>query len=183
MSEDGNPDEGQGPASDRMRRKDRPVTDNPDVHLDAPQLKVDELNLSLLGILTADIKGLDTELLLEADLENLVSLLKRIVDALEDDEDSASDMIEALGRAIGVATGRSYPVGSGDGAGSPRQALEAVKHALDSYGERSSAEGDGSMRYEVDANGEITRITLNEAGEVTDEQIVGNVSELSGERG
>lgn len=122
-----NSNDGSSLDSGRTRRKDRPVTDNPDVHLDAPHLKVEELNLNLLGILTAEVKGLETELLLEADLENLVGLLRRVVDALEDDEDSASEMIESLGRAIRAATGGSYSEGAGNGTGSTREALEAVK--------------------------------------------------------
>ncbi len=120
MSEEGNSDKSQSPSPNnrvpnRVNRKDQPVTDNPDIHLDAPQLKVEELNLNLLKILNVEVKGLETELLLEADLQNLVGLLKRVVDALEkgidaleDGEDSASDVIEALGRTIRAATGGSY---------------------------------------------------------------------------
>ena len=213
MSEEGNSDESQSPSPNnrvpnRVSRKDRPVTDNPDVHLDAPQLKVEELNLNLLNILNVEVKGLETELLLEVDLQNLVGLLKRVVDALErgidaleDGEDSASDVIEALGRTIRAATGGSYSGsssasgdsggdGGGDGGGSSaRQALESVKNALDSYDDYddgssgTSDKGEQNTRYEVDDNGDITRLTLNESGEVMEEEIMGNVSELSGESG
>ncbi len=206
MSEEGNSDKSQSPSPNnrvpnRVSRKDRPVTDNPDVHLDAPQLKVEELNLNLLKILNVEVKGLETELLLEADLQNLVGLLKRVVDALErgidaleDGEDSASDVIEALGRTIRTATGGSYSDSGGDsgdgggtgGGSSARQALESVKNALDSYDDYddgSSDKGEQNTRYEVDDNGDITRLTLNEAGEVMEEEIMGNVSELSGESG
>ena len=212
MSEEGNSDESQSPSPNnrvpnRVSRKDRPVTDNPDVHLDAPQLKVEELNLNLLKILNVEVKGLETELLLEADLQNLVGLLKRVVDvlergidALEDGEDSASDVIEALGRTIRAATGGSYSgssgaggdgggAGGGEGDSTARQALESVKNALDSYDDYddgssgTSGKGEQNTRYEVDDNGDITRLTLNESGEVMEEEIMGNVSELSGESG
>ena len=209
MSEEGNSDESQSTSPNnrvpnRVSRKDRPVTDNPDVHLDAPQLKVEELNLNLLNILNVEVKGLETELLLEVDLQNLVGLLRRVVDALErgidaleDGEDSASDVIEALGRTIRAATGGSYSgsssasgAGGGDGGGSSaRQALESVKNALDSYDDYddgssgTSDKGEQNTRYEVDDNGDITKLTLNESGEVLEEEIMGNVSELSGESG
>lgn len=152
------------------------------------------MNLNLLNILSVEGKGLETELLLEADLQNLVDLLKRVVDvlergvgALENGEDSISDIIEALGRAIRTARGGSYSgansaVIATDSDGSPvKQALEAAKQALESYEDRSSSEGEQSTRYEVDQNGDITKLTLNEAGEVIQEEIVGNVSELSEE--
>lgn len=179
MGENRNTSEDSSKDSGITRRKDRPVTDNPDVHLDAPQLKIDELNLSLLGILNVEVKGLETELLLEADLQNLIGLLRRVVDALEDDESSASEMVEALGRAVRAASGGSYSGENVNGGRSVRQVLEAAKNALDSYDEGPSGQG---VRHEVDANGDVTRITLDEAGEVASEEILGNVSELS-ERG
>lgn len=157
-------------------RKDRPVVEAPDVHLDTPRLKVDELNLNLLGILTAEIKGLDTELLLEADLTSLVGLLERIVDALENDEASATDMVEALGREI-----RSSPTGSSTSGG----VLETVKNALASSrgggaGENGSVRQE--IRHEVGQGGEVFRVTLDENGEVLEEEILGNVSDLPGGR-
>ncbi|MDN5698421.1 MAG: hypothetical protein L0G70_10665, partial [Rubrobacter sp.] len=84
----------------RDRRKHQPATKDPDIHLDVPQLEAEEISLSLLGILKADIKGLDTELLLDADLDNLVDLLKRVIQALdEDDEESGgSGLADTLER-------------------------------------------------------------------------------------
>ena len=82
MTSESSTEENRPDTEQRNRRKDQPATKDPDIHLDVPQLKADEISLNLLGILDADIKGLDTELLLEADLDNLVDLLKRVVGAL-----------------------------------------------------------------------------------------------------
>ena len=183
MADENNEENPQG-GEERNRRKDQPATSDPDVHLDVPQLKADEIRLNLLGILDADIKGLDTELLLEADLGSLVDLLKRVVEALDDDEeDGGSGLSDTLGKLIGSAAR-----GASGKDGDAGQTLDKLKSTLGSQGggktNGSSSEvngGDGqSVSHTVSENGDIIKATLDENGEVLDEEIVGNVSDLPG---
>ncbi len=181
MTDENNESNPQG-YDERNRRKDQPATKDPDIHLDVPQLKADEISLNLLGILDADIKGLDTELLLEADLDNLVDLLKRVVEALDDEESGGSGLAGTIGKLVGsVARGAS---GKDEDVG---QALDTLKSKLgpESGGETngSSSEmdhGGQSVSHTVAENGDIIKATFDENGEVLDEEVVGNVSDLPG---
>lgn len=168
----------------RDRRKHQPATKDPDIHLDVPQLEAEEISLSLLGILKADIKGLDTELLLDADLDNLVDLLKRVIQALdEDDEESGgSGLADTLERLIGSAAKGASGGGAEDQSEKISQMLETLRSQGGGHANGASSEseaGDGqSVSHTVAENGDILKATFDENGEVLDEEIVGNVSDL-----
>ena len=188
MTSESSTEENRPDTEQRNRRKDQPATKDPDIHLDVPQLKADEISLNLLGILDADIKGLDTELLLEADLDNLVDLLKHVVEALDDgEEDGGSGLSDTLSKLVGSAaqgaSGKSED-GTGQEAG---QTLDELGSKLGSEGggnvngDSSETEASGqSVSHTVAKNGDILKATLDENGEVIDEEIVGNVSDLPG---
>ena len=198
MSESENSGEGLRTAPDRRRRKDQPVAENPDVHLDAPQLKLDEVKLNLLKILEVEIKGLDAELLLDVDLENLVGLLNRVVDTLGetlgDDKGAVRSLIEAGTKRLAQNNGG----GSANEEGTLGQALDAAKRALmpseeasdgspEDHSDGSSSDDEANqqthnVRYAVNETGDIIQTTLNDAGEVLDEEILGHVSDLRAER-
>lgn len=147
-----------------------------DLLLDAPQLKVDKLNLRIAKVLDLEIEGLETQLCLEADLENVVSLLNRLVSVIGDNPEVLQNLLDTLREAIATAS-------------------EAVEEAADETGdEMGDASGSGpdrprtesgdefgrTVRHEVDRGGDIITTVLDEDGEVLDEQITGNLEELSG---
>lgn len=147
-----------------------------DLLLDAPQLKVDKLNLRIAKVLDLEIEGLETQLCLEADLENVVSLLNRLVSVIGDNPEVLQNLLDTVREAIATAS-------------------EAVEEAADETGdEMGDASGSGpdrprtesgdefgrTVRHEVDRGGDIITTVLDEDGEVLDEQITGNLEELSG---
>lgn len=173
-------------AEHKDRRKDQPATKDPDIHLDVPQLKADEIRLNLLGLLDADVQGLDAELLLEADLDNLVDLLRRVVEALDEEESSGSGLSDTLGKLLGSAARRA----SGKDGGTDEEVGQALDTLRSKLGSESGGKTNGSssevndggqsVSHTVAGNGDILKATLNEYGEVLDEEIVGNVSDLPG---
>lgn len=157
----------------------------PDVLLDAPQLKVDELNLDLLKILKLEVKGLEAELNLRVDLSNLVGLLNRVVDTVGGNRDALQALIDTLGntlkeagseddlsKVVEAANGGSEA--DGDGMATARTPGETVRGS--SLLRESTSDRGRSMRRSVNESGDVIEATLDEAGEVMGEKIAGNVA-------
>ena len=137
----------------------------PDLLLDAPQLEAEEIRLELAKVLKLEIKGLDAELLLEANLEGVVSVLEELVSVIGENPEILRSLLETLRQSLEtvgeVVEGSTSDTESGFG-----------------QAEGSADGGTQTIRRIVDNNGDVIRSTLDEDGRVLSEEVVDEREEV-----
>jgi hypothetical protein len=124
---------------------------DPDVLLDVPQLRVDEISLevqdlkarvslqasvldllnlhvgvdAVLGRVGLTIKGVEAQALLKVHLDNVARILERVLTTIDNNPEIVERLVERVGGAVeGVGTGAGQAIGDlGDGAGSAVEGL------------------------------------------------------------
>lgn len=119
------------------------VVENPDLLLDAPQLKAERIRLDLAKVLTLEINGLEAELLLEANLEGVVSILEELVEVVGENPEILRGLLETLQRS-----------------------LETMEEVVE-----ETTDGE-TVRRVVDEEGDVIRRKLDENGQVLSEEVV-----------
>lgn len=102
-----------GKESQQPNIEDDPVAQGAvDLLLDARQLKVEEIKLGLANLLSLELKNLEAELLLKADLEEVVTVLRHLVSTLEE----RPELLERLLNTLAFTVEEAAEVAA-DGAG------------------------------------------------------------------
>jgi hypothetical protein len=155
-------------AARRLRERQRvgPTREQPDVVLDVPKLHVDEIDLQLdelkarvaleahvLDLLRLDvgvdaelrgvglkIKGVDAEAHLRVRLENLTTIIDRVMSTIDDNPQLLQGLTDQLGAALGeVGSSAAGAVGDiGEGAGSAVKSVGGIAGALAPGAERAN---------------------------------------------
>ncbi len=142
---------GEGNKNSREASESRKnVVEEPDLLLDAPQLKAEEIRLDLAKVLKLEIKNLEAELLLEANLKGVVSVLEELVSVIGENPEIVRSLIETL-----------------------QQSLETVEDVVEETAGCSSGEGEKTIRRAVDEDGDVIRSVSDENGRVLSEEVVG----------
>lgn len=183
---------------DKAASMGRPPSPEPDVFLDVPEVKVDEIYLNVenlqahlslrsrlanlvqlvagvhveLGKVELDIKGVEAEALLKIRLENLYNILDRALTTIDRNPRVLEALLATADSAIDdVGETAKQAVGPG-GAGSKavEKAGESAKQALGPGGAGSKA---------VDQVGDTAEEALDEVGDTADEALdeVGDAAE------
>ncbi|MBA2693645.1 MAG: E3 binding domain-containing protein [Rubrobacter sp.] len=104
--------------------------------LDARQLKIEEVNLEISGLLDIEIKNLEAELTLDLDLDKLTVVLGRILEAVDENPESLRSVLET------VESGVKNAAKDGEAEG---EATEAAERKAKELGvSLASVEGTGS---------------------------------------
>jgi ElaB/YqjD/DUF883 family membrane-anchored ribosome-binding protein len=167
----------------------------PDVLLDVPVLKVEEINLTVEGLrahvavlaeladlvklsvgadvsldkVELEIKGVEAQALLKVRLEQVRAILDKALSTIGENPEILQSLVRTVNRTLGQ-------VG--------QTANEAVGQVADQVGsllEESVNEAGQTVQRVVDESGSVVERTLNESGEVLDEAVVGDASNADSE--
>ena len=137
------------------------AVEDPDLLLDAPQLKAGEIRLELAKVLNLEIEGLEAELFLEANLKGVVSVLEELVSVIGENPKILRSLLETIRRSLET-------VGE--------VVEETVADSEDGTGGSAEEPADVSgqdIQRTVDEDGDIIQRRLDEDGRVLGEEVVG----------
>ncbi len=177
-----------------------PAGDEPDVLLDVPVLKVEELDLELedlrvhvslqtelaglvkinvgvdafLNKAKLNIKGVDAQALLKVRLDRILDTFDRALQAIDNNPEIVGELVRSAGGALSdEAAGRTIE--------ETAERTDPAQEEAASDGELLSETVDGAgrtVRRTADGSGSIVEATLDDSGGVVDETVTGNVSDL-----
>jgi len=161
---------------DGLPSGDAPLNGEPDVLLDVPELRVDEISLevenlqahvalqadvlellklhvgvdAVLGRVHLEIKGVEAKVLLKVHLDNVARILDRVLTTIDNNPDIVERLTEQVGRAteqVGAGAGSAVQdLGEGGGA-----AVDSVAEGLD-----GAVEDVGDVGEAVESAGETS---------------------------
>lgn len=135
-----------------------------DLMLDAQQLRVEGVNLSLAGILNVEIEHLEAELVLEADLEEVAGLLRQLVSTLGENPDLLQNLLQSLTTTVEGVT---------------EAATDDTEPAEEAGSSGGAAEGEvQEARLTVDEEGSVVETSFDKNGQVTGEETVGSLEDM-----
>jgi hypothetical protein len=182
---------------------------DPDVVLDVPVLKVDEIDLEVedlrahvslraeladlvkvnvgvdvyLDRVKLGLKGVEAQALLKVNLERILNTLDRAIDAVNQNP----QILGGAARGTGQAEDASQAARNADQGVEPAQLEDAAdqggaaEQAAVNLFDETVDEAGRTVRRAMDASGNIMETTLDESGDVVDEEITGNLADLQTE--
>lgn len=144
--------------------KDPGVRSDTDLSLDAQQLRLDGVELSLANILTLKVERLEAELVLNADLEELAGLLQDLVSSLGDNPELLQNLTRSLTTTVEGVT-------------------EAATDSAEPNEEEEPPEDTGDeepqeVRLTADEEGNLIETYFDEDGQITGERTKGSLEDL-----
>lgn len=135
-----------------------------DLMLDAQQLRVEGVSLSLAGILNVEIEHLEAELVLEADLEEVAGLLRQLVSTLGENPDLLQNLLQSLTTTVEGVT---------------EAATDDTEPAEEAGSSGGAAEGEvQEARLTVDEEGSVVETSFDKNGQITGEETVGSLEDM-----
>lgn len=147
-SEESNPNKGSVAQGDK------------DLMLDAQQLRLEGVSLSLAGLLDVQIEHLEAELKLNANLEEVAGVLRELVSTLGENPDLLQNLLQSLTNTVeGVA--------------------DVATNGADSSEDTESGEEETRIsRLTADEEGSLVETSFDEDGQITGEETVGSLEDL-----
>jgi hypothetical protein len=180
----------------------------PDVLLDVPVLKVEEIDLNVEGLrahvavlaeladlvklsVGADvsldkveltIKGVEAQALLKVRLEQVRAILDKALTTIGENPEILQSLVRTVDRTLGEVGGTAREaVGEGGAVSQLTGGVgEATQRVGDAAGQAVGQAGQTVQRV-VDESGDVIERTLNESGEVLEETPVGDASDAGSE--
>ena len=184
-------------------------TSEPDVLLDVPVLKVDEIDLTVEGLrahvavlaeladlvklsVGADveldkveltIKGVEAQVLLKVRLEQVRAILDKALTTIGENPEILQSLVQTVDRTLGEVGGAAREaVGEGGAVSQLAGGVgDAAGQAVGQVGQTANEAGQTVQRV-VEESGSVVERTLNESGEVLDEAVVDDASDPGLER-
>ena len=179
-------------------------TSEPDVLLDVPVLKVDEIDLTVEGLrahvavlaeladlvklsVGADveldkveltIKGVEAQVLLKVRLEQVRAILDKALTTIGENPEILQSLVQTVDRTLGEVGGAAREaVGEGGAVSQLAEGVgDAAGQAVGQVGQKANEAGQTVQRV-VEESGSVVERTLNESGEVLDEAVVDDASD------
>lgn len=176
--------------SEKSNSNEDPVArGDTDLMLDAQQLRLEGVSLSLAGLLNVKIKHLEAELMLKADLEEVAGVLRELVSTLGKNPDLLQNLLQSLTTTVeGVADAATDDAESTE-YGEPTEDEESSEEAELSEGEESTGDAEENaeeeeagkvpeVRLTADEDGNLVETSFDEGGQITGEETVGALEDL-----
>lgn len=134
-----------------------------DLMLDAQQLRLEGVSLSLAGLLNVQIEHLEAELKLNANLEEVAGVLRELISTLGENPDLLQNLLQSLTSTVeGVAD-----VATDDAESSEEESPED--------GEEEEAQ---ISRLTADEEGNLVETSFDKDGQITGEETMGSLEDL-----
>lgn len=147
-SEESNPNKGSVAQGDK------------DLMLDAQQLRLEGVSLSLAGLLDVQIEHLEAELKLNANLEEVAGVLRELVSTLGENPDLLQNLIQSLTNTV-------------------EEVADVATDGADSSEDTESGEEETRIsRLTADEEGSLVETSFDEDGQITGEETVGSLEDL-----
>lgn len=134
-----------------------------DLMLDAQQLRLEGVSLSLAGLLNLQIEHLEAELKLNANLEEVAGVLRELISTLGENPDLLQNLLQSLTSTVeGVA--------------------DVATDSAESSEEKSPEDGEEEeaqiSRLTADEEGSLVETSFDKDGQITGEETMGSLEDL-----